>query len=173
MSHIGQELFTYIREYMLTSMQASIVLRLLSYIRLSLWDYIRASLGSSLEASLWASIGVSLGAPIGSYLEELLVKCFRGQHKSSWIGLYLFCNKIGVSYPSELLRQLQLWESLANSCHSWWPFENICIVSDRPTLLSVNTSRQLHSANGPAIAFADGLAMWAIDGVDMTQERQP
>jgi len=43
-------------------------------------------------------------------------------------------------------------------------------VADRPTEQHVDTQRRLHAEDGPAMAFADGLALWAWHGVRVPRQ---
>ncbi|MGR6318923.1 hypothetical protein Q2K19_31375 [Micromonospora soli] len=47
----------------------------------------------------------------------------------------------------------------------WWPFANVAVMSERPSLLRVNGHGQLHADEEPAVVWPDGSQMWARDGV--------
>ncbi|MFE9694454.1 DUF6745 domain-containing protein [Micromonospora sp. NPDC005806] len=47
----------------------------------------------------------------------------------------------------------------------WWPFEDVAVMSGRPTLLRVSADGQLHADREPAVVWPDGSQMWARDGV--------
>jgi hypothetical protein len=57
-----------------------------------------------------------------------------------------------------------LWE-LAQSAGWALPHENICWVSERPRLLARDDRGRLHSLSGPACAYPDGWAVYAVHGV--------
>ena len=119
---------------------------------------LRQSLGQSLRQSLEQSLEQSLG--------QSLSECWWGQHEAYWIAFYLFCRDIlGVKYEAEASRHLDLWRDIAQSCGWWWCFENYVVVSERPTIVRMNTDERLHSDIGPALAFADGWNVYALNGV--------
>ncbi|WP_406062936.1 DUF6745 domain-containing protein [Micromonospora sp. NBC_00860] len=47
----------------------------------------------------------------------------------------------------------------------WWPFPETVVMSERPTLLTLDEQDRLHADGGPAIQWRDGHHMWAHDGV--------
>ena len=44
------------------------------------------------------------------------------------------------------------------------PFEDICIVCDRPVKISWHDTGGIHCEDGPAVEYADGYSLWAIEG---------
>jgi len=67
----------------------------------------------------------------------------------------------GVTLPAAGLTLIDICET----CGWWWPFENAVVLTDRPRLISRDTTNRLHSMTGPAIAYADGWGIHAINGV--------
>ena len=82
-----------------------------------------------------------------------------------WIGFYEFCAAIGVKYEPEKLKHLGLWGSLGRSCCWWAGYDGIALCCERPIAVRLNDRRVLHCDNGPAMAFADGWQIYAINGV--------
>jgi hypothetical protein len=51
-------------------------------------------------------------------------------------------------------------------CAGWYqPYENVCWMSERPTVLELDDMGQLHCENGPAVAYSDTYEIYAIHGV--------
>jgi len=46
----------------------------------------------------------------------------------------------------------------------WWPFDRLCIITDRPLALSRDAENRLHCENGPAIKYRDGWGVYAWHG---------
>jgi hypothetical protein len=89
---------------------------------------------------------------------------FDGHLDADWIAFFDIPRRLGlVSYPESADAWLDDWVTLARSCGWWWPYENVCIVSDRPSVLRTEAAGggavQLHSADGPAMAFRDDLVI--------------
>lgn len=47
----------------------------------------------------------------------------------------------------------------------WWPFERLVILTERPTAIQLDGEGRLHSADGPAVTYPDGLSIWSWQGV--------
>lgn len=92
---------------------------------------------------------------------------FWGQQEAAWIARYVFArDKLGISYAPERNSQLDIWVAIARSCGWLWPYERVCVVSDRPSLVAWSAAPRprLHSATGPAVEFRDGYAVYSWEG---------
>jgi hypothetical protein len=56
---------------------------------------------------------------------------------------------------------------VAQQCGPWWPYADTCVVSARPTQITVDSSNRLHNPHGPALLYADEFKVWALHGVVM------
>ena len=65
---------------------------------------------------------------------------------------------------------MELWGELAHSCFWWWPYENVCFVSDKPKMIKRNERGQLHSENGLALQFHDGYGMFCWHGTRVKEK---
>lgn len=52
----------------------------------------------------------------------------------------------------------------------WWPTEDIAIVTERPTVISLDDQFRLHGEGGPAIRYADDYSLWAWHGTRVYRE---
>ena len=138
----------------------------------SLGDSLWASLGASMRASLRDSLRDSLGASLGDSLRASLRDAWWGQHESYWIAFYLFCRDIvGVKFDEKRSRQLDMWRDIAQSCCWWWCYENYVVVSERPTVCRMTEQEgRLHCEDSPALAFADGYALYRWHGVTVPED---
>ena len=59
--------------------------------------------------------------------------------------------------------------TLAEECGWWLPYRNTAVVSERPTEIHL-LNKVLHKDGGPAIAYADGFAVWALNSVRVSRE---
>lgn len=127
------------------------------------------SLGADLESSLWDSLGDRLGGGLDARLWNSVVQPVHtrwwGQQEAFWLALYTFCRDLGVHYPAAADRHLRLHESLARSAMWWWPYDQLCIVCDRPELVRIGERGQLHAETGPAVRFRDGWSIYAVRGI--------
>lgn len=59
--------------------------------------------------------------------------------------------------------------TVAREIWYWWPFQDVCIVSERPAELRIEDDR-LHSLTAPAVKFRDGWSAYAVRGVIVPRE---
>lgn len=91
---------------------------------------------------------------------------FWGQQDSYWIAFYKFCRDvIGIKYENKKSDILDLWGDVAESAMWFWPYEGICIVSERPSVVRMDKRGRIHSLDLPAVSFRDGWSVYAIHGV--------
>jgi len=84
-----------------------------------------------------------------------------GQHDSGWLAYYDFVSQIGVEGTAPLHGLIEL----AKNSSWWWPFENVCILTEKPEGLSRDNRSRLHSETGMAMKFRDGWGIYAWHGV--------
>lgn len=89
----------------------------------------------------------------------------------AWSAWRLACfDVLGLAktHESEVLRHR------TQECGPTWVSANLAVISDRPTEVSRGFdsagNRVLHNEEGPAIRWADGWAIWAIEGVRVTEQ---
>jgi len=55
--------------------------------------------------------------------------------------------------------------AVARSAGWWWPFREVVILTERPTVLSRDEQGRLHSYDGLACGYSDGWGVYAVHGV--------
>ncbi|WP_067481325.1 DUF6745 domain-containing protein [Actinomadura hibisca] len=97
---------------------------------------------------------------------------WHGQHDAYWIAHYDAQQRLGLAhYSSEQRHQLGLWAALARSCGWWWPYDEVCVVSERPVAVHTEPmpgrtqgEHWLHHPDGPAVRYADGWSLHSWHG---------
>ncbi|MEW6493144.1 MAG: DUF6745 domain-containing protein [Cyanobacteriota bacterium] len=51
-----------------------------------------------------------------------------------------------------------------------FPYEDFCVICDRPCVLSLNDQQHLHAQAQPAIEFGDGFGIYVFDGVLLPEQ---
>lgn len=83
-----------------------------------------------------------------------------GQHDVAWLALYSFFDE---KMPG--LEKIRPLITIAKNIGWWWAHETVAFLTERPVSISLNNNNQLHCATGPAIAYADGFAVYAWNGL--------
>ena len=82
-----------------------------------------------------------------------------------WVAFYRFCEKIGVKYETKDSKALAQWEKLTRACHWLFPFENFCLLTRAPTVLTVDSQNRLHGESAMAIKYPDGWGYYYWHGI--------
>jgi hypothetical protein len=80
------------------------------------------------------------------------------------LGEDLLARVVGDAWD-ETKTRLELGEEIARACGWWFPFENVCFVSERPTAVRREDSGRMHAPNGFALEYRDGWGVCAWHGV--------
>lgn len=108
---------------------------------------------------------VELGVPEAEVYNQVPSFVY-GCHDAPWLGCYeFFMLECGVKDAG----RLQPFMDLARSCGWCLLYDEAAICSERPTAIHMNNGL-LHRDGGPALEFADGLKVWALNGVRVSQE---
>ncbi|MGE3267134.1 MAG: DUF6745 domain-containing protein [Chloroflexota bacterium] len=143
-----------------------------------LWDQLWDQLGDQLWDQLWGQLWDQLGDQLGDQLRgqlrdqlgdqlrgqlwDQLYRCGYGQHDISWVAWLRFGQHVGAHL--DLVQALNAFDGLSD-VGWWWPFEGLCILTERPGALHRDAQGRLHNLSGPALAYPDGYALYASHGV--------
>jgi hypothetical protein len=120
-------------------------------LRDNLWDNLRDNLG----ANLWDNLGANLWDNASLW----------GHHDVGWLAFYDFPLSLGHQYPDNLSRRLAATVSQARLCGWLYAYDGIAFVSQKQCELHRDEQGRLHSADRPAMAFADGYGFHAWHGI--------
>ena len=133
-----------------------------------LWSQLGSQLWEQLGDQLGSQLGSQLGEQLGGQLREHVYRSFWGAFEAYWIAHYEVPRRLGiVTYPAEASRRLDLWADIARSTGPWWPYENIVICSERPSVIRMEgtgSTARLHCPDGPTVAYRDGWALHSWHG---------
>lgn len=91
--------------------------------------------------------------------EQLLMAAFSGSHAGFAMGFDDFAYRhFGLCLKS------QGHVAAAESCGWVWLFRGVAIITDRPSVVRTDSDGKLHSADGPAVEYRDGFAVFAKHG---------
>jgi len=93
-----------------------------------------------------------------------------GQFDASVFSFYDYCkNELPIKIDEELWKKFLCWQC-TSKLGIIYMFDDIAIVSMKPTSIKLNSAGQLHNEDGPAITFADGIEIYSLNGVSMKKE---
>lgn len=91
-----------------------------------------------------------------------------GQLDAYWVCYYKFIQYLKPDiYEEEDSKHLDIWDQLVRSTGPCWPFEEVCLMSERPCSVGRNEELQLHCEDGPALGYRDGHGIWALEGLTL------
>ncbi|WP_414644155.1 DUF6745 domain-containing protein [Allocoleopsis sp.] len=150
----------------------------LSPLERELFKAMRKSLNSPLWSYLYVEIPFRAGREVERQLEQQL------KHDGMKLKSYMtseallrsisttefFISEYSFVLKDEEQEALQCLKQLFSSCGWLFPFEKVCIVCDRPRILSFDNQERLHAEGSPAIQFADGWSVYAYHGVRLLEK---
>ena len=93
-----------------------------------------------------------------------------GQTSAYWVAFYLFCRDVlGAVY--ERNDEFETWVALTKSAGWWWPYDEVCYVTERPReihweeVIDPERAPRLHNMSGPAVSFRDGYEVYCLRGI--------
>ncbi|MBN9396608.1 MAG: hypothetical protein J0H83_15270 [Candidatus Melainabacteria bacterium] len=87
--------------------------------------------------------------------------CGLGSHDAGWISYYDYLAKLGL--PGT--RALDGFRDMALNAGWWWPYEHVCIMTERPSSLQRDNRFRLHCEDAMAMSYNDGWGVFAWHGV--------
>ncbi|HEX3049815.1 MAG TPA: hypothetical protein VHP83_04105 [Aggregatilineaceae bacterium] len=120
-------------------------------------------LGDNLDEQLWNMLRDTCHEQIRSW--------FGGSLDVYWIAGGHFSHfQVCPMHTDDQIELLEIMTILSKNAFWWYPTEDMCYVSDRPTAIQMDAAGRLHHTNGPAVSFSDGWAVWFVHGVRVDQQ---
>jgi hypothetical protein len=170
-STVSDRVWSHVWSSMWSSVEDSVWDRVLNSVLAPVRDSVETSawaMGASVRASVSADVWDSVGDTIRVSVEANGWEHPYGPNAPAWLAFYrYFHDVVGLTEQTEKLSGL--WE-LAQSAGWALPHRDICWVSERHHVLSRDDDGLLHSLTGPACAYPDGWAIYAIHGVRVPQD---
>ena len=124
------------------------------------WELSDANQSGQFVAAMEKAIGERVDQ--GSSLDvtgQLNAACY-GPHDLYWLGFYQFLKNLGLESEADPGPQIEL----ARNCGWWWPFENVCILSEHPSWLSLDDEGRMHGEKRAATQYPDGWGVYSWRG---------
>jgi hypothetical protein len=188
--HLAVEVFAHARQQVAPRLLRQVHQQITSVIETQLWNQLGVLVADQLLRPitdynpdfLWpqvieqirAQLGLRIRPPARTEIPSGALRYVRsfalaGRWRSGLDVTASFLMRLGVKFPPELAYKINVWLREGTACHWWLPFQKIAIVCDRPRVLAVDGPGRLHSLAGPALAYGDGTALYAIHGVPVPE----
>ncbi|BBC38992.1 uncharacterized protein SGFS_102860 [Streptomyces graminofaciens] len=100
----------------------------------------------------------------------LLLDAVLGQHDAAWLYALDTDTDADADTASDAGSGLDALAEVARTAGWWWPYENVAVLTERPTELHRDEAGRLDRGDGPALAYADGFALHAWRGLPVPAE---
>jgi hypothetical protein len=145
----------------------------------AVYDSVHGAVYGAVRDSVDGAVFGAVHGAVSNSVSEAKAKWmpyFGGNLWSSWLAWESYFHEVCGLQTGKNAEALAFRE--AQSSVGWWiPCAWGVVVSDRPTVIHIEQvgergwgSHQMHCAEGPAIAWSDGYALWMWHGVRVTQQ---
>jgi hypothetical protein len=157
----GKPVYSRIREQAEGAVKAAIAGKLSSVVE----EQIYHELVQPVHQQVWSYVAEPLKQQVPAMAGVLAGvqkwECGYGQHDAGWLSYYYFIKTLGIGGTEPLEGLFKM----AQSGFWWWPFENVCVLSDRPLTLARDNRNRLHHETDMCMRFGDGWGLYAWRGV--------
>ena len=122
--------------------------------------------GAALSSGASSGTSSQLGGQLWDQLWGQLWGSIMWAWDLAWLEMWLHVNTIDGLIPvgDDLAALTRHWANCLTS-HIWVPYRNVVIASDHHISLHRDNQNRLHNPDGAAWLWADGTAVWALDGI--------
>ncbi|MGY0235631.1 DUF6745 domain-containing protein [Longispora urticae] len=121
------------------------------------WQQVMEQLVTPLRTRLDAQFAVNTH-PVHVGARAALLDVVHGQHDAAWLGAF-------PTTPA-----LAGLAGVARSAGWWWAYENVAVLTERPTAVHRDNVGRLHRGDGPALSYPDGYGLHAWRGMPIPPE---
>ena len=144
------------------------------------WDNLHEQSSYRLHTRLFGEFYIDIAYFFIGQLNEILgqTQGFLGVEDRGYIdpilwgaefcAIFDFCFSVLKCNPNRINWQKLLF--FTTQCGWIFPYEKVCIVCDRPRILSFDSQHRLHAEGAPAIQFADGHSIYCYHGVTLPEK---
>lgn len=104
-------------------------------------------------------------------VEDVMSSIVYGQHEAEWLSFYDFfkrCESVNI----ENIDILNPMMEMAEECGWVWVYDDLVVVSERPTEIHMNNAGRLHHDTSQALRYADGWGLYSWHGYRIPRSHQ-
>jgi hypothetical protein len=133
-----------------------------SEVRDKIWSMAQDQMEVQVREQIWAQVQYKVWAKARAKALTQMWKAIYGKlPHTTHLVFFDFFRRLGRVKGPEQVEPLM---RAVAATGWWWPFEEACIITERPSALYRDGAGQLHCDNGPALAYPDGWAIHAWHG---------
>jgi len=165
---VGDSVWAFVGDSVWASVGDSVSDSVRDSVRASVWASVRASVWASVEASVSDSVRASVGDSVrASKFLSYISPFFEGSFDANIWAFYDYFNDVlNINYD-KVQKHYDWWCSTVQFGQIF-PLDNVCVISQKPTDIS-QLGTKLHADGKPAVKYADGFSVWALNGVRVPQ----
>jgi hypothetical protein len=137
-----------------------------------LGSQLHSQLGSQLHSQLHSQLGSQLDSRLLSQLDSQLELngWTDGNCSVGWCNFYDFIDCELTKMDNNTRKIWNLYCDYVKTSFWIYPFNGICLASDRPSEIHFNDKNQLHNEHGMSVKFSDDWGIYTLNGVSVTKD---
>jgi len=131
------------------------------------WSSQREDVATEIEISIKRSQQLSGQRRRDIHWETIgkqLDNCIQPELWAAWGSLLDFCISV-LNLPDSYGRNWRVFQLIVRDCGWIYPYDKVCVVCEKPIVLSADSNYRLHAEGKPAVRFAAGFSIYAYHGV--------
>jgi len=170
---LRSELEKQLRSYLRSELESQLHKQLQNKLENQLYNGLERQLWSSQREDLASETSKNLSQQLSGQrrrkihwetIGKQLNNCIQPELWAAGGSLLDFCIS-ALNLPHSYGRNWIIFQSIVRDCGWIYPYDNVCVVCEKPIALSVDTNYRLHAEGTPAIRFADGFSIYAYHGM--------
>ena len=161
-SQVGSQVEWQVRSQVKSQVASQVRSQVWSQVRSQVWSQVASQVASQVESQVASQVGPQVASQVRPVTNNL----YHGSFYASW-GAYVSFMRDVLGWDDPVLEKFAIEEELIKSCGWVWWHENVCVISDRPSIINRDAEGRLHCENGPSIAYRDGWALHHWHGVSV------
>ena len=137
------------------------------------WAKVRDKVGAKVRDKVWAKVGAKVWAKVldkvGDKIPDFVYPYADGNFSAGFFAYYDYMKEVLHVDFGELSGDYEIYKSITK-LSLVYPFEDFCVVCQKPEEIHFNKDDNLHKEGGAAIRYSDGFSVWSLNGVTVSQE---
>ena len=170
---LRSELEKQLRSYLRSELESQLHRQLQNQLENQLYNGLERQFWSSQREDLAREVSINLSQQFSGQrsrkihwetLGKQLNNCIQPELWAGYGSLLDFCISV-LNLPHSYGRNWIVFQSIVRDCGWIYPYDNVCVVCEKPIALCVDSDCRLHAEGTPAVQFADGFSIYAYHGV--------